>query len=92
MIAAPTLHTTIAELIGGWPSARTVLARRGMACVGCSMASFETISEAAEAYGFDPLQFIGEVIAARSRHIPRPAQIGGTRARERHPSPAGSKS
>ena len=50
MVTAPTLHTTIAELIGGWPSARTVLARRGMACVGCSMASFETISEAAEAF------------------------------------------
>jgi hybrid cluster-associated redox disulfide protein len=53
MDAAPTVHTTIAELIDEWPAARAVLARRGMACVGCAMARFETIKEAARTYGFE---------------------------------------
>jgi hybrid cluster-associated redox disulfide protein len=60
--AAPTRQTTMADLIDGWPLARTVLARRGMACVGCAMAAFETISEVAEAYGLDAGDLIDEVI------------------------------
>jgi hybrid cluster-associated redox disulfide protein len=62
----PTLETTIAELLAGWPAARAVVGRRGMACLGCAMARFETIGEAAAAYGFDPAAFIQEVTHART--------------------------
>ena len=65
MADAPTIHTTMAELLEGWPSARAVLARRGMACVGCAMARFERISDAAVAYGFEPDDLIAAVIASR---------------------------
>ena len=58
-----TGHTTMADLIEEWPAARKVLARRGMACLGCAMAAFETISDAAEAYGFDAGDLIREVAA-----------------------------
>lgn len=75
MPGAPTIHTPIAELIEEWPAARAVLARRGMACVGCAMARFETITEAARAYGFEAALFIDEVCRedrrARARARPR---------------------
>lgn len=49
----PTDDITMADLLAGWPAARKAVARRGMACVGCPMARFETLAEAAAAYGFD---------------------------------------
>jgi hybrid cluster-associated redox disulfide protein len=85
-MAAPTLHTTMADLVGGWPTAQVVLARRGMACIGCSMAAFETVSEAAAAYGFDPHEFIGEVAAACTSPWPNPCRTYGARPRAAHPS------
>jgi hybrid cluster-associated redox disulfide protein len=63
-MAAPTHCTTMADLVVGWPASRAVLTRWGRACVGCPMAAFETVAEAALAYGFDPLELVGEVIAA----------------------------
>ena len=66
LMPTPTLHTTMAELLAGWPAARAVVGRRGMACVGCAMARFETIAEAAEAYGFDAGQFLHEVNHAKA--------------------------
>jgi hybrid cluster-associated redox disulfide protein len=71
-----TVHLTMAELIAGWPGARPVLARHGMACVGCAMAKFETIAEATAAYGVDTGDFLREV--AR-----RPAVVRQPRARRR---------
>lgn len=73
MATSPTIKTIIADLIEGWPESRQTLARRGMACVGCTMARFETIEEAAAAYGFDPREFLRDVAAAstssrRRRH------------------------
>ena len=45
----PTL--TIAEMLRRWPATARVLIGRRMACVGCEMNRFETIAEAAAAYG-----------------------------------------
>lgn len=61
MPATPTIHISMADLIAAWPAARKILARRGMACVGCIMARFETLSEAAVAYDFDPQEFLREI-------------------------------
>jgi hybrid cluster-associated redox disulfide protein len=55
------LQLTMAELIAGWPAAVPLLARRGMGCVGCTMARFETVAEAAAAYGFDPDALLTEI-------------------------------
>lgn len=68
MTAQLTVHLTMAELIEHWPSAAPVLARRGMGCVGCTMARFETVEEAAAAYGFDPEELLREVRRSSRSH------------------------
>lgn len=73
MTHEPTIHTTMAELLAQWPSARTRLARHGMACVGCPMARFETLGEAATAYGLDARALLNEV---RGRAKGRPRRHG----------------
>ena len=55
------LQLTMAELIAGWPAVVPLLARRGMNCVGCTMARFETVAEAATAYGFDANELLTEI-------------------------------
>lgn len=47
----------VAELLDAHPAAATAFAARGMACVGCTMARFETLAEVAAAYavGLDAL-------------------------------------
>jgi hybrid cluster-associated redox disulfide protein len=67
LMFAPTLHITMAELLAECPAAGQVLARRGMACVGCVMAPFETLGEAARAYGTDPGELLRAVEAVRRR-------------------------
>ena len=75
---ALTFDMTVAELLSGWPAAGPALARRGMACVGCAMAPFETVGEAARAYGVDPDELLRAVASAgRSR------RGGASRARNR---------
>jgi hybrid cluster-associated redox disulfide protein len=71
-VRLPTVQMTMAELLAGWPSARETVGRRGMACVGCAMARFETIGEAAAAYGFDARGLIDEVTDARAHIRPGP--------------------
>ncbi|WP_042703347.1 DUF1858 domain-containing protein [Azospirillum sp. B506] len=44
---------TMAEFMRGRPAAVPVLLRHGLACPGCAMAPFMTVSEAAEAYGLE---------------------------------------
>jgi len=46
---APTV--TVNEVLARWPAAARVFLRRSMACVGCAMAPFDTIGEAAAVYG-----------------------------------------
>lgn len=40
----------ISELLRRWPQAIPVFQKHKMACVGCSMSDFETVSSAAEIY------------------------------------------
>ena len=56
-----SIHLTMAQLVDQWPAAAPVLARRGMGCLGCTMARFETVGEAAAAYGFDPEELLIEI-------------------------------
>lgn len=68
----PQLDQTIAELLAGWPGAMAVFFRRRMACVGCVMARFETLREAAESYHLPPPLLLDEVRAALGGPPPRP--------------------
>jgi hybrid cluster-associated redox disulfide protein len=58
-------HMTMAELIAECPAAAAVLSRQGMACVGCGMAKFETVSDAAQAYGMDPAELLAQIAGTR---------------------------
>lgn len=50
-----TLDMTIEEIVNKFPKAADVLAQEGMECVTCVAASGETLSEAAEGHGIDPI-------------------------------------
>jgi hybrid cluster-associated redox disulfide protein len=53
MIADPEPHQglTVQTVIERWPGTTAVFLRRRMACVGCDLAPFMTIAEAAASYG-----------------------------------------
>jgi hybrid cluster-associated redox disulfide protein len=72
----PHLDMTIADLIAACPYAGAALARRGMACVGCPMARFETVAEAAAAYGAEPVELLRDVMGSARRNA-RPATLRG---------------
>ncbi|MHA6643286.1 DUF1858 domain-containing protein [Mesorhizobium sp. A623] len=51
----PTLgiDTTMDEMMRRWPPTIRVLVRHRMLCVGCPIASFHTLSDAAREHGMD---------------------------------------
>jgi len=57
-------QATVADILMRWPEVARVFVRRGMACVGCAMAPFETLAEAAGYYGIPPNVLRAEVEAA----------------------------
>jgi hybrid cluster-associated redox disulfide protein len=52
---------TVAEVMERWPQTIAVFFCHRMACVGCPIAPFETVAEAAAIYGLDPSQFASEL-------------------------------
>ncbi|MCZ2113336.1 MAG: DUF1858 domain-containing protein [Anaerolineae bacterium] len=44
----------ISDVLERWPAAAAVFHDHGMACVGCAVAPFYTINDAALVYGLDP--------------------------------------
>jgi hybrid cluster-associated redox disulfide protein len=62
---------TIEALLITRPEAARILLRNGMACVGCVMAPFETVAEAAREYRLDLRSLLNELRekdSGRSRH------------------------
>lgn len=51
----------ISELLRRWPQTIPVFHKHRMACVGCSMSDFETVSSAAEIYQLSLGSFIEEL-------------------------------
>jgi hybrid cluster-associated redox disulfide protein len=60
---------TVQELLDSWPSTREVFIRRRMACVGCDLAPFMTIGEAAASYGIAPDDLEQELHAALTQPV-----------------------
>ena len=52
---------TVAEVLDRWPQTIPVFIRHRMACVGCTIASFETLSEVADIYQLEPDEFLQEL-------------------------------
>jgi len=67
----PGVHWTVTDTCTRFPETISVFNRFGMACAGCTMAPFETLSEAADAYGLDVrtllTEFSGVILLREAR-------------------------
>lgn len=54
------------EIMRRWPETVSVFMKKRMSCVGCPIASFHTIVDAAEEYHLDEEQFAEELALARA--------------------------
>lgn len=64
MPPSPEPEQTVADLLERWPEAAPVFVRRGMACVGCVMAPFMTIRDAAASYGLETEDLLADLAGA----------------------------
>ena len=49
------------ELIQKYPESAEVLMNEGLHCIGCMMASFETLEQGCQAHGLDPDKIIAKI-------------------------------
>jgi hybrid cluster-associated redox disulfide protein len=52
---------SVAETLDRFPQTARIFVRLRMACVGCDIAAFHTVAEAAAIYGLDAEQFFVEL-------------------------------
>jgi len=52
---------TVEQTLERFPALAAEFVRRGMACVGCAMAPFDTLVEAARVYGQEPDAFVADL-------------------------------
>ena len=57
----PIAEMTVEAFLTRWPETAEVFNRHNMACVGCPVAPFYTVTEAAEVYNLSPAEFIEEL-------------------------------
>ena len=58
-----TKNTMISEILENAPQAMPVFQGIGMHCMGCALASGETVEDACAAHGVDPDEFIMDLKA-----------------------------
>lgn len=54
----------ISEVLDQWPATADVFHKHDMACVGCVVAPFYTIADAASIYSLSLTDFVGELTVA----------------------------
>jgi hybrid cluster-associated redox disulfide protein len=57
----PRLDQPVEEIMARWPATARVFIGRKMACVGCIMAPFQTLAEAARAYQISETELLVEM-------------------------------
>jgi hybrid cluster-associated redox disulfide protein len=55
------LESTVEQTLDQFPFLAVIFVRRGMACVGCAMARFDTLADAARIYGQRADEFVAEL-------------------------------
>lgn len=63
-----TRDTTLGEIVSKWPQAAALLTERGLHCVGCHIAAWESIAAGAAAHGMSDKE-IDRLIAELNRVI-----------------------
>ncbi len=61
---------TVKELLQKWPAAIPVFFQHKMACVGCSMAPYDTLAQVAATYNLEFNQFFTELALAIQGGLP----------------------
>ncbi|HEY63375.1 MAG TPA: DUF1858 domain-containing protein [Caldilineae bacterium] len=56
-----TADLTVAELLARWPQTAQVFLRYRMACIGCTMAPFDTLADVTTAYDLRLDLFLSEL-------------------------------
>lgn len=54
----------ITDVLERWPKTADVFHNHAMACVGCAVAPFYSITDAALVYGLSPQHFVAELLSA----------------------------
>ena len=54
-------ESIVADVLNTWPETAPVFLKHHMSCVGCSMSSFETLSDAVNIYNIPLERFLGEL-------------------------------
>lgn len=67
-VLTPTPDTGVACLLGRHPATARIFLAHRMACVGCSLAAFETLADAAREYRLPLADFLAEL--ERAAHAP----------------------
>ena len=58
------------DLMTQWPQTIPVFLRHRMACVGCAVNPFQTVTDACVAYGIDPDDFYAQLAATLTASHP----------------------
>jgi len=53
----------IEDVLRQWPQTAVIFQQHNMACVGCAVANFYSIADAADVYGLPQEQFLAELMA-----------------------------
>lgn len=62
-VSSPISTMIISDVLEHWPETAAVFHAHDMACVGCVVAPFYTIHDAAIVYGLSPEAFVAELAA-----------------------------
>jgi hybrid cluster-associated redox disulfide protein len=61
----PTTNMTVAEILDRWPGTVSVFQELKTACVGCTMAQFDTVVDVARIYELD----LSDIMAALNQSV-----------------------
>lgn len=56
-----TKDMTLGEIVNNYPKLAKFLMEKGLPCVGCHVASKETLKQGAESHGMDPDKLVNEM-------------------------------
>jgi hybrid cluster-associated redox disulfide protein len=63
------IDDTVEQAVARFPALAAVFVRLGMACVGCDMAVFDTVRDAAAAYDQEPAELLAELNRAAAAEL-----------------------
>ena len=72
MTSHALLDLTVSDVLLRVPGAAQVFVTRGMSCVGCPFAPFETVADVACLYAMDPTELATALLRADPHHPAEP--------------------